>query len=90
MRRAWLTYTLGRVGLFVLSALLLWGVSGLLGHALHGLPLLLAALLLSSVLALALLRGQREAFATAIQASREARTTEAAARRARLDDAPPS
>jgi len=89
-RRAWLTYTLGRVGLFVLSVVLLWGASGLLGHPLDGLPLLLAALLLSSVLAFALLKAQREAFAASLHAGREARAATAAARRARLDDAPPS
>ena len=90
MRRAWVTYTFGRVGLFVVSALLIWGVSGLAGHEVNGMPLLLAALILSSVLALALLRGQREAFATAIQSSREEKAAQAAARRARLDDTPPA
>ena len=90
MRRAWLTYTLGRLGLFVLAVLLLWGGSGLLGHALTGLPLLLAGLIVSSVLAFALLRGQREAFAAALEAHRRERTEAVAARRARLDDAPPS
>ena len=88
MRRAWLTYTFGRLGLFVLSTVIIWGGSGLLGHAVNGMPLLLGALILSSVLAFALLRGQREAFAQAIQASRAAKAETLAARRARLDDTP--
>lgn len=90
LRRAWLTYTFGRLALFVVSAVLIWGASGLAGHQISGLALLLAALIVSSVLALALLRGQREAFAHAIQSSREEKAAAAAARRARLDDSPPA
>ena len=88
MRRAWLVYTLGRLGLFGLSAIIVWGGAGLLGHDVNGAELLLGGLLLSSVLALVLLRGQRDAFAAALQARRDEKAETAAARRARLDDTP--
>ena len=90
MRRAWLTYTLGRLGLFVLVAVIAWGASGLLGHELNGMPLLLVALIGSSVLALVLLRDQRNRFGEALAQGRAAKAEQIAARRARLDDSPPA
>jgi hypothetical protein len=86
LRRAWLTYTLGRLGLFALVAVIAWGASGLLGHELNGLPLLLVALLGSSVLALVLLREQRDRFGQALAESRAAKAAAVAAQRARLDE----
>jgi hypothetical protein len=88
LRRAWLTYTLGRLGLFVLVALLAWGAAGLLGHPLDGMPLLLVALIGSALLSMVLLRAQRDRFGQALAEGRAAKAAEQAARRARLDDAP--
>ncbi|MFN2536979.1 MAG: DUF4229 domain-containing protein [Mycobacteriales bacterium] len=90
LRRAFLTYTLGRLGLLVLVAVIVWGASGLLGEPVNGLALLLLALLGSSVLALLLLRAQRDRFGEALAAERAAKAQNLAARRARLDDAPPT
>ena len=90
LRRAFLAYTLGRLGLLLLVAVIVWGASGLLGHAVNGLPLLLAALLGSSLLTLVLLRDQRDRFAEALAAERATKAQAQAARRARLDDAPPA
>jgi len=86
LRRAWLTYTLGRAGLFALVAVIAWGASGLLGHELNGLPLLLVALIGSSVLALVLLREQRDRFGQALAEARAAKAAAVAAQRARLDE----
>jgi len=88
LRRAFLAYTLGRLGLFVLIAIIVWGASGLLGHQVNGLPLLLLGLLGSSVLALFVLRDQRDRFAVALADRRAARAEVIAARRARLEDGP--
>ena len=88
LRRAFLTYTLGRLGLFVLVAVIAWGASGLLGNQLNGMPLLLLALIGSSVLALLLLRAQRDRFGQALALQRAAKAEDIAARRARLDDTP--
>jgi O-antigen ligase len=90
LRRAFLAYTLGRLGLLVLVAVIVWGASGLLGHEINGLPLLLLALLGSSVLTLVLLREQRNRFAEALAAGRAAKERTLAERRARLDDSPPA
>lgn len=86
MRKEAVLYTLGRVGFFLIVALLVFAVTGLLGHQLNGLPLLLVALLLSSIGSLWLLRGQRQKLATAMAEAREARTAELARRRARLEN----
>jgi hypothetical protein len=88
LRRAFLTYTLGRLGLFVLVAVIVWGASGLLGNQLNGMPLLLLSLIGSSVLALLLLRAQRDRFGQALALQRAAKAEDVAARRARLDDTP--
>ena len=90
LRRAFVTYTLGRIGLLVLVAIIVWGATGLLGEPVNGLPLLLLALIGSSVLALFLLRAQRDRFGQALAADRAAKAETAAARRGRLDDAPPT
>jgi hypothetical protein len=90
LRRAFLLYTLGRLGLLVLVAVIAWGTSGLLGDQLNGLPLLLIALLGSSVLAVFVLRGQRDRFAEAVAASRSDKAAALAARQARLDESPPA
>ena len=84
--KAALLYTGGRFVLFALSALLLWSGAGLAGVHFNGLPLLLAALLVSSVLSLFLLRDQRERFAGHLEAKRAAKVEEIAARRARLEE----
>ena len=80
VRRAWLTYTALRLLVFL-------GTAGLLVVALdlNGFPLLLAALLVSSILSLLVLRRQRTALVAAQLARREDRAADRAARRARLD-----
>lgn len=84
--RSALLYTGGRFVLFALCALLLWSGAGALGWSFNGLPLLLAALLVSSVLSLFLLRDQRDRFAGHLEARRAAKVEEIAARRARLEE----
>ena len=86
VRRAALTYSLGRLGFFVLVALLTFSVTSLLGHPLNGLPLLLIALIVSSVGSLWLLRDKRDQLAQALAASREAKTAQLTARRNRLEN----
>jgi hypothetical protein len=86
VRKAALVYTLGRFGFFVLVALLTFAVTSLLGHPLNGLPLLLIALLGSSVGSLWLLRDKRDQLAQALAESRAAKTEQIAARRARLEN----
>ncbi|MDX6218917.1 MAG: hypothetical protein QOJ48_598 [Frankiales bacterium] len=88
LRRAFLAYTLGRFGLFFLVAVIVWGASGLIGSQVNGLTLLLLALIGSSVLALFVLRRQRDRFGEAIAADRVAKAEAQAARRARLNDGP--
>jgi hypothetical protein len=83
--KAMLTYTAGRFGLFVLAALLLWTGTGAIGHQLNGLPLLLLALVISSIGSLFLFARQRQQLAAAIAARRETKGEEIARRRARLD-----
>lgn len=84
MKKQALVYTLGRFGLFVSSSLLLWSAAGALGFDFNGLPLLLAALLLSSLLSIALLKRQRMALAESLAASRQAKVAELTERQARL------
>ena len=86
MRKAALVYTLGRFGFFLLVALLTFFVTSLLGHPLNGLPLLLIALIVSSVGSLWLLRDKRDQLAQALAESRAAKTEQIAARRARLEN----
>lgn len=71
MTRAFLVYTAGRAALFGLFVVLTWSVSGLLGWELRGLPLLLVALLLSSLAALFLLPGPRAQLAAALAKQRD-------------------
>ncbi len=86
MRRAVLLYTLGRFGLFAVVAVILWGASGIAGHQLNGLPLLLAAALLSSGLGYVLFASQRRALAEALDGQRQAKTQQVAERRARIEN----
>lgn len=86
LRRAALFYTAGRSGLFLIVAVLIWSATGLAGHQLNGLPLLLAALLVSSIGGLFLFSRQREQFAQALAVKRAAKVEQIAHRRARLDD----
>ncbi|MGZ6827944.1 MAG: DUF4229 domain-containing protein [Mycobacteriales bacterium] len=84
--RAALLYTAGRFGLFGLVALIVYLGSGLVGSRLNGLPLLLVALLVSSLVGLVLFSRQRAQLAAALAAQRQAKTEQIAARRARLDE----
>ena len=79
VRRAWLTYTALRLLVFL-------GTAGLLVVALdlNGFPLLLVALLVSSILSLLVLRTQRTALVAAQLARRERKSAERAARRTQL------
>ncbi len=86
MRKAALVYSFGRFGFFVLVALLTFAVTSLLGHPVNGLPLLLIALVVSSVGSVWLLRDKRDQLAQALAAGRAAKTAEIAARRARLEN----
>ena len=88
LRRAFLTYTLGRFGLFLLTAIIAWAIAGLTGHDINGLTLLFLGLVGSTVLSFVMLRPQRDAFALAIASEREAKAQALAAQRARLDDGP--
>jgi len=85
-RKAAAAYTVGRFGLFLLAALLVWSGTGALGHQLNGLPLLLTALVLSAVGSIFLFARQRQQLAEALAAKREAKTEEIARRRARLEN----
>jgi cell division protein FtsL len=85
MRRAALLYALGRFGVFLLVAVILWGGSGLLGHTLNGLPLLLVAALLSSLIGYVLFARQRRELAEAIDAQRREKAAQDAARRERIE-----
>ncbi|HUR14435.1 MAG TPA: DUF4229 domain-containing protein [Mycobacteriales bacterium] len=85
MGRAAATYALARFGLFLLVALVLWGVADLLDADLNGLPLLLGAAIVSSALGYVLFARQRIALAEAVDAQRRARADDVAARAARLE-----
>lgn len=85
LRRAFVTYTLGRLGLFLLTALLIFSGFGLAGSSINGAPLVLLALIGSSILSFVLLRDQRDRFAQALAEQRAAKTAAVEARRARLD-----
>jgi hypothetical protein len=88
MRKTALLYTLGRFGLFAVLVVVVWGASGVLGHQLEGLPLLLVAALLSSVLGYVLFGRQRQALAEALEAKRQERAAQVAQQRARLENEP--
>jgi len=80
VRRAWLVYTVLRLVVFI-------GTAGLFAiFGLNGFPLLLLALLVSSIVSLVVLRPQRSALVAAQLARRERRTAEREALRARLDE----
>lgn len=80
--RAFAVYSLLRLGLLLVSYALLRviGLEGLLAVG--------AAVLISALLSLVLLRRQRDAFAEASMARAEQRRVDRAARRARLDETP--
>ena len=86
MKKAALQYTLGRFGLFALVAIILWGGSGLLGKSLNGLPLLLVAAMVSSLLGYVLFARQRQALAEALDGQRHTKADQAAERRARIEN----
>jgi UPF0716 family protein affecting phage T7 exclusion len=80
-----LVYGAGRFGLFLVTALLLWSGSRAAGGNLNGLPLLLFAMVISSVLGIWVFARQRAQLAESMQAHREAKAQQIAERRARLD-----
>lgn len=86
MRRAALVYGVGRIGLFLVVALLLWGIADLAGRDLNGLPLALAAALISSAVGYVVFAPQRRELAESLQAQREAKSEQIAQRRARLEN----
>lgn len=78
--KAWLLYTVLRILVFV-------GTAGLFAiFGLNGFPLLLVALLVSSIVSLFVLRPQRAALVAAQAARSERRTAERESMRARLDE----
>jgi hypothetical protein len=81
LRRPWLVYSALRLVVFVGTA----GALVLLG--LNGFPLLIVALLVSSIVSLLVLGPQRTAAVNAAVARREQKSAERASARARLDDA---
>jgi hypothetical protein len=86
VRKAALLYTVGRFGLFLLVALLVYVGTGAAGDQVNGLPLLLIALLVSSLVGVPLFARQRQQLAEALADKRAAKTEQIAARRARLDE----
>ncbi|MDT7536997.1 MAG: hypothetical protein QOI82_582 [Actinomycetota bacterium] len=80
VRRIWLTYTALRFVVFIGTA----GFFAIFG--LNGFPLLLVALLVSSIVSLIVLRPQRAALVEAQAARTERRAAERDAMRARLDE----
>ena len=86
MRKAALVYTFGRFGLFLLVAIILWGGSGVTGHSLNGLPLLLVSALVSSALGFVLFARQRRELAEALDGKRQDKAQQIAERRARIEN----
>ena len=86
MRRPFLSLTLGRLGLFLLCALVIRLVSVAVDHRLNGLSLLLLALLVSSPLGYWLFTPQRHAAAEVLEAHRHAKEEAAAERRSRIEN----
>ncbi|MCW2599654.1 MAG: hypothetical protein JWM02_1483 [Frankiales bacterium] len=85
LRKAALIYSFGRFGLFLLVALLVYSGTGLVGHQLNGLPLLLLALIVSALGSVFLFARQRQQFAEALAAKRAAKAEEITRRRTRLE-----
>ena len=80
MRKIWLTDTALRMVVFI-------GTAGLFAiFGLNGFPLLLVALLVSSIVSLVVLRPQRAALVEAQAARTERRAAERESMRARLDE----
>jgi hypothetical protein len=86
VKRSFLALTLGRVGLFLLCALLVRLVSVALDHPINGLTLLLVALLISSPIGVLVFSSQRQAVAEALVARKDVRARQAAERRARIEN----
>lgn len=82
--RTLLLFNLSRAGIFLVSAVLTFLITGL-----NGLPLLFIALIVSLPLSFYLQRRQRDALGRALQARAARRTEATAALRARLDEADP-
>ena len=80
--RAFLVYSALRLALLAVSFAVLTAIG------LRGLLAVGAAVLLSALLSLVLLRGQRDAFTSASMARADQRRAEREARRARLDESP--
>jgi hypothetical protein len=80
MRKPWLIYTALRFVVFLGTA----GFFAIFG--LNGFPLLLAALLVSSIVSLVVLKPQRAALVAAQVARTERRAAERESMRARLDE----
>jgi cell division protein FtsL len=80
VRRIWLTYTVLRFVVFLGTA----GFFAIFG--MNGFPLLLVALLVSSIVSLIVLRPQRAALVEAQTARVERRAAERESLRARLDE----
>ncbi len=89
MKRAAGLYALGRFGLFLLVALLLWLGAKAFGAELNGLALLLVAFAVSSLIGYWLFGRQRQLLADEVDAHRKAKAERVAARRARLDEDSP-
>lgn len=85
MAKPALLYALGRIGLFFVAAALIWTGARAAGADVNGLPLLLGAMVLSSLASIWVFSRQRAELAEALQAKRDARTQSIAERRARLD-----
>lgn len=85
MGRAALLYAAGRFGLFLVSAALIWTGGRAAGADINGLPLLLAAFVVSSFAGIWVFSRQRRELAEALQARRDAKTREIAERQARID-----
>jgi len=88
MKRAALVYAAGRFGLFLVAAALIWTGARAAGTDINGLPLLLAAMVVSSFAGIWVFSRQRAELAEALAARRDAKTREIAERRARLDREP--
>ena len=83
--RTLLLFNLSRLGIFLVSALLVFAVTRL-----NGLPLLFVALAVSIPLSVFLQRRQRDALGRALQNRARERTARTVALRARLDETDPS
>ena len=84
--RPFLVYNAWRFGLFLAAAGLVWAGTGAAGNPLNGFPLLVVALLLSSIASFVLLREQRDAVGLALEQRRLGKREEEADLRRALDE----